>query len=189
MRYKVIDEPSAEPVSLALAKQQVRTDGDDEDDFIAHLISAAREACEKFTGLVIAEQTVELAFWALPGNPYVFEFGPVTDVLSIKYIDAADVEHELDAASYRLNTYVMPEQLIFDEPALPDLADRFDAVRIRVKAGYNGAVPSAIKQAILLFVGNYFENREAVINTGNNAAELPLGAQYLLQPYRIGMGV
>lgn len=189
MKYLVIEAASLEPVSLALAKQQVRKDEDDEDEFISHLITTAREACENFTGLVLASQTVEVAFWHLPSNPLTFGFGPVTEVVSVKYFDANNAEQDLSAESYRLNQYVAPEQLIFDEPALPELADRFDAVKIRVKAGNDGACPAAIKQAILLYVGHYYENREASINTGNNAAELPLGAQHLLQPYRVNMGV
>lgn len=189
MKYLVITPPSAEPLTLERAKQQVRVDGDDENDLISDLITAAREACENFTGLVLASQIVEVAFWHLPSNPLTFGFGPVSSVESVSYIDADESERTLDPASYRLNQYVSPEQLVFDEPALPELADRFDAVKIRVKAGHDGACPAAIKQAMLLYIGHYFENREASISTGNNSAELPLGAQHLLQPYRVNMGV
>lgn len=49
-------------------------------------------------------------------------------------------------------------------------------------------VNSAIKAAILLILGSLFVNREDVI-TGVSAVALPNGAQYLLQPYRYGMGV
>ena len=49
-------------------------------------------------------------------------------------------------------------------------------------------VNDAIKNAILLLAGHLFANRESV-TVGGSAIELPLSAHYLLQPYRIGIGV
>lgn len=46
----------------------------------------------------------------------------------------------------------------------------------------------AIQAALLLIVGHLYANREDVV-VGVSATQLPNGAQYLLQPYRIGMGV
>lgn len=46
----------------------------------------------------------------------------------------------------------------------------------------------AIQAALLLIVGHLYANREDVL-AGVSVAQLPNGAQYLLQPYRIGMGV
>ena len=46
----------------------------------------------------------------------------------------------------------------------------------------------AIQAALLLIVGHLYANREDVV-VGLSAAQLPSGAQYLLQPYRYGMGV
>ena len=49
-------------------------------------------------------------------------------------------------------------------------------------------VNEAIRAAILLTTGHLYANREDVV-TGVTVAALPNGAQYLLQPYRVGMGV
>ena len=49
-------------------------------------------------------------------------------------------------------------------------------------------INSAIQAALLLIVGHLYANREDVV-VGVSATQLPNGAQYLLQPYRIGMGV
>ena len=46
----------------------------------------------------------------------------------------------------------------------------------------------AIQAALLLICGHLYANREDVV-VGVSATQLPNGAQYLLQPYRIGMGV
>ncbi|WP_322990890.1 head-tail connector protein, partial [Hoeflea sp.] len=44
-------------------------------------------------------------------------------------------------------------------------------------------VPAAIKTAILLLIGNWYENRESVV-TGTIASELPLAVDALIAPYR-----
>ena len=46
----------------------------------------------------------------------------------------------------------------------------------------------AIQAALLLIVGHLYANREDVL-AGVSVAQLPNGSQYLLQPYRSGMGV
>ena len=46
----------------------------------------------------------------------------------------------------------------------------------------------AIQAALLLIVGHLYANREDVL-AGVSVAQLPNGSQYLMQPYRSGMGV
>ena len=70
---------------------------------------------------------------------------------------------------------------------LPTLADRINAVAVQYTVGYGAAstaVPDGIKQAVLLTIGNWYENRQTVI-TGRTATELPLSSQYLLNQYKI----
>ncbi len=48
----------------------------------------------------------------------------------------------------------------------------------------------AVRSAVLLQVGNLYANREAVSQiAGNNLVELPYGVKWLLNPYRISLGV
>ena len=49
-------------------------------------------------------------------------------------------------------------------------------------------INQAIQAALLLIVGHLYANREDVL-AGVSVAQLPNGSQYLMQPYRIGMGV
>ena len=62
-----------------------------------------------------------------------------------------------------------------------------EAATVRFICGYGaaGAVPQAIKQAMLLLIGHYFNNREQTI-TGVMATEIPQGADALLAPYVLG---
>lgn len=49
---------------------------------------------------------------------------------------------------------------------------------------------SAIKSAVLMFVAHLYNNREAVtMERLNMPMELPLGLKWLLNPYRLEMGV
>jgi len=44
-------------------------------------------------------------------------------------------------------------------------------------------VPAPVEQAMLLLIGHWFENREAV-NVGNIITSFPLGVDRLVAPYR-----
>jgi Phage gp6-like head-tail connector protein len=51
-------------------------------------------------------------------------------------------------------------------------------------------VTDDVRAAILLILGKLYGNREdVVVGTGRTVQKLPDGAQYLLQPYRVGLGV
>lgn len=49
-------------------------------------------------------------------------------------------------------------------------------------------IPEVVKSAILMMVGHWFENREA-INVGNIVTEIPYGVESMLWPYRRNLGV
>jgi len=59
-----------------------------------------------------------------------------------------------------------------------------DAKREANRAIHGMVVNSTIKGAMLLTLGNLFENREAVV-VGASAAELPQGVPALLRPFRL----
>ncbi len=61
---------------------------------------------------------------------------------------------------------------------------------VRYRAGYpasdgSSTVPAPIRHAILLMVGHLYGSRDAVTTTAAQPAELPLGVQALLAPYRV----
>ena len=45
-------------------------------------------------------------------------------------------------------------------------------------------VDEGIRQALLLTIGNWYQNRQAVV-TGTIATELPMNAKFLLDQYKI----
>ena len=69
----------------------------------------------------------------------------------------------------------------------PDITKRNDAVICRYTVGYGSSasdVPEIIKQAILLTIGNFYENRNSVI-IGRIATELPQNVKWLLDTYKV----
>jgi uncharacterized phiE125 gp8 family phage protein len=59
-------------------------------------------------------------------------------------------------------------------------------VTVTYVAGYGPAgddVPAAIRHAMLLLIGHWYEHRESVV-VGGNPVQVPLAVQALLRPYR-----
>jgi uncharacterized phiE125 gp8 family phage protein len=178
----VIDPPQDEPITLEEAKAHLRVVFDDEDADIARMITAARQACEERTQRALMPQTVGIALPSfaarieLPRMPYI-------DGLQVKYTDQDGAEQTL-SSGFVLNDYVEPPSIHLAYGASwPAVQSGPTAVRIQYRAGYEGGVPEALKQWMLLAIGTMYEHRESLV-AGVSVAELPDGfMSLLLQPY------
>lgn len=189
MTTRLITPPASEPVSLAEAKLHLRVDHSAEDTLIQGLVTAAREQCEHILGRSIMQQTWEVVLDTFPADGDIELFNPpIISITSIKYIDAnTGTEVTLASNQYALDKDNEPGWVI---PAIgvawPETADAANAVRVRYQAGYADAasVPSAIKSWILLAIGVWYKNREAMIE--NTSMSLPRDFyDGLLDRYRI----
>ena len=94
----------------------------------------------------------------------------------------------LDSTIFNTQLNYEPSQIqLADGQSFPSISKRNDAVRARYTVGYGSAasdVPEIIKQAILLTIGNFYENRSSVI-TGRTATELPQNVKWLLNTYKV----
>jgi len=196
---RVISANTTEPILLDEAAENLRvTAGSDspadypEAARIRRLITAARQACEQELELSLVFKTLEISQESF--YPYVIELpqGPVRSVVSVTYIDSYGVDQVVSAADYRVVAHKGLVVPLYGE-SWPVARCDVDSVRVRYTAGYPSAdspadvVPEPIRQAMHLFIGHYFTNREAV--DADNLMELPLGARYLLAKYRQGLGV
>lgn len=167
MKYAVTTAPAAEPVTLAEVKVHLRTvEGDTSEDaaIITPLITAAREYCENVTGRALAAQTVKAypeswGLWRLPRPPIV-------SVTSITYYGRDNTPQVLPASAYQVDTVDGLVNIL--NPHGTDLR-ALNGIEIEYTAGYT-ACPKAIRQAILLLVGHWYQNREAVGITGLDVA-------------------
>lgn len=186
---KVITGPASEPVTLAEAKLHVRQDIDADDTLITGLIAVARETVEGASWYAMLTQTVELVLDRWPyGNAIELPRPPLQSVTSIKYTDSNGVETTWDPVNYIVDADSVPGRVVLAYSASwPLTALRpTGAIRIRYVAGWPTAadVPQTMKQAMLLLVGHWYENREATGNTVNTKAEIARGVADLLKPFR-----
>src|SRR6185369_1494353 len=173
--------PTAEPVSRAEAKAHVRQDSTADDDQLDGLIKAARHYCERWTGRAFVTSTWALTLDCLPcgGDALRLPKSPAIAVSSITYTDTAGATQTLSSTLYQVDVTTEPARII---PAYgqvwPTTRSQLGAVTVTFTAGYGAAsaVPQPIKQAMLLLIGSWYENREAVIK-GTIVAELPMAVE------------
>jgi len=185
----VVSAAASEPVTLEEAKRHLRVDGTEEDTLIEGLIAAARELVEGETGRTLMAQTIRQYFDDFPedGGTLRLAVYPVRSVASLKYLDDDGTETTLAADDYRADVTSEPARI---DPACgetwPTTYGASNGVWVNVEAGYASAaaVPRGLKQAILLLVGHWYENREA-INIGNIVAELPMAVRSLLNRWTV----
>jgi len=186
---KLVTGPTSEPVTLPEAKTQCRVDLDDEDDLITGYIAAARRWCERVDRRAFCTQTWQLWLDAWPnGNAITLRMPPLQSVSSIVYYDDADQATTLAASNYYVDTVSEPGRVVLRSTASWPSATLREAngVCVTFVAGWAAAadVPRTIKQAILLIVGHWYENREAA-SLGAVSREIELGARALLDTERM----
>lgn len=186
----LVNAPTMLPVSLAEAKAHLRVeDAVTEDDaLIEGLIAAATDHLDGWTGILgrcLVEQE-----WRynsdVSGSCIILPLGPVIEIVSVT--SGTDT---IDPANYTLKTDAGGRSRVeFGVSAS-------GPVSITYKAGYatiaqddgppvvpaQSTVPAALKVAILLLVGNWYANREAMV-VGSSVEKLPFAVESLIAPYR-----
>ena len=173
--------------TTAEAKAFLKVDISDDDTIIDNLVAAATESCQIYTNQYFID-TVVTQYCDNWKEFYSLYKSPVDSITSVKYYDSNNVLQTLDSDVYILDDSYQPARIGLEvNGTLPSLADRINAVEVKYTVGYGTAstdVPEGIRTAIILTVGNWYENRQTVI-TGRTATELPLSSQYLLDQYKI----
>lgn len=170
----------AEPISLALAKQQCRILHDDEDALIEGFIKAAREYVENATSCVLVRR--EIVEYRDAFDSYVeLHRRPVVSIDEVGYLDTAgdgQVYADFVGATTRDPARVYPA--VGGE--WPELSE-YGGVTVTYTAGYAaGQEPQALLQAMLLLISHWNENREAAA-LGQVSAEVALGVESLCAHY------
>lgn len=186
--------PAVEPVSVADVKAQLRIDHSDEDDLLAGLITAARLHVEQgILRAALVSQTWDYTLDTWPAGVLHLPRPPLISVSSVTYTDDDGGSGTVTATNYQVvasKHSSMPGRLALTSSGTwPSVTLRDMAgVTIRFVAGFGTAaadVPQPIRQAILLVIGDLYENREnSLIGQGLTVMPLPFAARMLLQPYR-----
>ena len=190
MALTLVTGPAVEPVSLTEAKSHLRVDITDDDALITALITAARQMAEEISRRALITQTWKYILDAWPkGDELTLPLPPLQSVASITYKDKDGNSATFSSGSYIVDADCEPGRVVLAYGATWPSTTLYPAGAITVQftAGYGDSasdVPQAIRQAMLLMIGHWYENREQV-TVGAVAREIPLGVEALLWPYRV----
>lgn len=165
----------AEPISLADAKAHLRVVHSGDDTLIAGLISTAREHVERYTGRALAVASYTYAStdetaWALPLCPATISAatymrGGTRVPLPAYTYDAARNEVTLDSGAA-----LDGDRINYDFTTAP-----------------TAGLPAPLRSAMLLLIGDLYENAEGQI-TAVSVAENPTLVR-LMFPFRENIGL
>jgi uncharacterized phiE125 gp8 family phage protein len=177
--------PAAPVVSWTEADMHLRLDGDtSQQAYVEGLIAAATAHLEMVTNQAFGAQTWELTLATFPAGEILLPIGPLISVTSVKYDDVDAVESTVAAANYIADTARNPGWVVpvygYSWPATA--TGGINSVRVQFQAG-RSLVPPQVKPAVLLLVGHWFENREAVSPV--NLSEVPVAAYPLIASLRL----
>lgn len=174
-------------VTLAEAKAHLEYADSDRDSYITALCAAATEMLDGPHGMIgkaIGEQVWTMALRNVPSGEIPIPIFPVKALQSVAYYDAANVSQTINVNQFRL---VANEDYAYLEPVAgftwPAVYDRADAITFTVQLGM-AEVPKGIKQAALLMIANWFENREAVSDKA--MMPVPFAVEALINRWRVG---
>lgn len=180
--------PAVTPVSLADAKAHLRVDGSDEDALIASLIETATAHIEREYGLALITQGLTVIRDDWPETWLVeLPVSPIQSIDSVTTYEADGGGFAFDSGHWFADLASQPPRIVLHGTApWPRPGRRANGIEIAVTAGYGDApddVPTPIRQAVLLLVAHWFEQREPVA-IGFGAQDIPATVAGLLAPYR-----
>jgi uncharacterized phiE125 gp8 family phage protein len=184
----LLTPPAAEPVALPDAKAYLRVAIDDDDAVIAALIATARSHIEAQTRRALITQTWRLIRdgWPPDGRIAVMPV-PLRSVVAARIYDAGGSTHAIDTGIFVADKTAAPAVLSSVPWTLTEPGRAAAGIEIDVEVGYGGApanVPESLRQALLLLVAHWYENR-GLIATGQTVAVLPMAIAALIAPYRV----
>lgn len=182
IKHRVVKPPAAEPILLGDVRTHLRLipgDMEEDDAILTPLIPAAREFCENTTGRALAPQTI--AAWPDAGAGSIRLPRPPLIALEGVNIFYADGTGESLA----------PSSVLLDEvdgiltlPAINAPLRSVNPIEIRYRAGYE-KLPFTLRQALLLLIGHWYENRSTVEVGAIASIEVTMTLQTLLNQYKV----
>ncbi|ELR66058.1 hypothetical protein C942_00500 [Photobacterium marinum] len=173
MDYKTNNKSLETIISIDEAKQHLRIFDDFDNDLILNQIEAATQWAEAFTHRKLLPTDIHGYQETVSKGEVIFlPFGDISNA----EVKASGVVITDGFKVNEFNNSIRFENSYFD-------------VEVKYTVGFSDVseVPAPIKQAVLLIVGNLYENREDTV-MGVNAAMIPFGSKNLLTTYRLFEG-
>ena len=190
--------PEVTPLSLTEVKAHLRVDGTDQDDVIQMYLDAATAHVDGEWGCLgraLVTQTWRLTIDTFPCAEIRVPLPPLISVSSVSYFDSAgDFQTLVEDTDYYVDDQSEPGW-ITPMTSWPSTLDAINSVQIEFVAGYAGTssppsltenIPADIKQAMLLMITDWMENRRNVMPQSVNM--IPFASNILLLRKRIDLG-
>lgn len=179
--------PAVEPVSLAEAKVHCRIDTDDEDGYVAALVTAAREYIEEVLDISMISQTWEARYDVFPLWEIILPRAPMASgTVTVIYRDEAGQNQTITSATgaFQADHNIVPGRIYpLYEGVWPAVRGDENSVVVRYPAGYGAAgasVPAILRHAVLLLVAHWFEMRQPVVTGYSQVLPVPHTFETLL---------
>jgi uncharacterized phiE125 gp8 family phage protein len=184
--YEVLTAATSNILTLSEVKAHIKVDTSDDDTLITNLLIACTNSAQEYTNRFFIATTIKMIADTWQETETLLK-SKVTSIVSIQYYDVDDSLQTLSTSVYGSDLVSQPAR-IFLKPnqSFPQLSERKGAIEVKYVVGQAGSdeVDDAIKQAVLLQIGNLYQNRQSVV-TGTIATELPMNAKFLLDQYRV----
>ena len=189
MSLKQTVAPSADLLTFSATAMAATNAPSADSTLIDRLIVAAVTWCERRTKRQFRNATWRVSLDDFPrcGDRIIYLPLPPVQTVTITYVDTNGATQTLAADQYQLDTDSEPARLAEAYDATwPATRCVLNAVKITQVCGYGASpvsLPADLAQAVLMLVGHWYENREAVL-TGTVSKEVEFSVGALLAPYR-----
>lgn len=183
LKYKITTAPTVEPITATEAKLHCRVTDSTDDTKFADLITAAREYAEAVTGQAFASQTITAACDFFPFKRFIeLPKGPITALTSVIYTDADEVAHDI-TSDLAIDDFSVKPRLVLKPGKIWPGSSLYPVNAIKIVYVAGAAPSKQIKNAMLLLIGHWYENREEVV-IGQESFTVPMAAEAILQQNR-----
>lgn len=186
MTYAVIEQPSAEPLTLAQVKAHLRVEHADEDGLLSGLITMARQFLEAETGLCLMRQRLRFYLDRWPKNGVIQLLRrPVQSLDAVTVYDAEGRASSVPIADHLLDGDSRPARLWLRDA--PEPGQAINGIEIDVTVGFGEAgadVPGPLIRAMLIHVAQMYAVR-GTFSLDQQPAGVPDGYERLIAGYRM----
>lgn len=158
-----------------------------EDPYLTSLIKSATLQAENITKRRLITQTWKMYLDFFPCRSWIeIPYSPLQSITNVQYVDRNGATQTLSSSLYNVSVARERGRIQLNVgQSWPLAAMQQDSVIITAVVGYGSArsaVPEPIKQAMLLLLGHWYNQREDVV-FGVVGTKVPNTSQALLSPY------
>jgi uncharacterized phiE125 gp8 family phage protein len=165
-QVRVYTAPAVEPVSLEMAKLDLRVDHDDDDALIADLIVACRQEAEDIARRAFVNRTLDLSLSGWPADGKIrLPYPPAVSVTSVTYYKSDNTTGTMPSTDYVLVADIDPAVITtaLNKSWPTETLRTVAPVRVRYVAGYGetaASVPERYRSLIRSLVLVRYESRD-----------------------------